>query len=115
MAMVWIITVGFMESCRLVWTFEVLQEAEGARCMGLRSPPCAYSAADATNYVFSLAGPRGVTINAIALSNAATRGGAGGFAQDSINYDFVTMAPVYSPYLRHLRLAPASAGFPNNS
>ena len=25
------------------------------------------------------------------------------------------VAPVYSPYLRHLRLAPASAGFPNNS
>jgi hypothetical protein len=122
LAMVLII-VGFTEFGRLAWTFEVLQEAasEGARCMGLRASSCAasgvYSSANTTGYVVSLATARGVAITAatIALNNAANCGGASGFSQVSISYDFISAAPNLLTSLVHGFTVPASACFPNNS
>lgn len=117
------IVVGVVEYGRLVWTSEVLQEAaaEGARCMGLRAASCAssgaYSASNTTNYVVSLATSRGVAItNAnVALSNAAVCGGASGFSQVSISYDFTTVAPALLTNLAGGFIVPASACFPNSS
>jgi TadE-like protein len=116
-----LIVVGFVEFGRLVWTFEVLQEvaAEGARCMGLGANSCAaagvYSAANTTTYVVNLATSRGVTITsaAITLNNAATCGGANGFSQVSISYDFTTAAPALLTTLVNGFTVPASACFPN--
>ena len=121
LAMVLII-VGFIEFGRLVWSFEVLQEVaiEGARCMGLGASSCAsagaYSSANTTTYVVNLATSRGVTITSgmVSLSNTATCGGASGFSQVSINYDFVTVAPVLLTSLVNGFTVPASACFPNN-
>jgi Flp pilus assembly protein TadG len=115
--------VGFAEFGRLVWTSEVLQEAasEGARCMGLRASSCAsagvYNAANTTTYVVSLATSRGVVINAgmVSLTSAATCGGASGFSQVSISYDFTTVAPALVTSLVHGFTVPASACFPNSS
>jgi hypothetical protein len=117
------IVVGFVEFGRLVWTFEVLQEAasEGARCMGLGASSCAsagaYSSANTTNYVVSVATARGVAIKAaaIALNNAAVCGGASGFSQVSISYDFTTVAPALLASLVDGFTVPASACFPNHS
>jgi Flp pilus assembly protein TadG len=122
LAMVMIV-VGVVEFGRLVWTFEVLQEAaaEGARCMGLRASACAssgaYNAANTTNQIVSLASSRGVTITAsmITLSSSMTCGGAAGFSQVSINYGFTTVAPaLLTPLVRGFAVA-ASACFPNSS
>lgn len=118
-----LIVVGFVEFGRLVWTFEVLQDVavEGARCMGLGANSCAaagvYSSANTTTYVMSLATSRGVTITAatIALNNTATCGGATGFSQVSINYDFTTAAPALLTSLVHGFTVPASACYPNHS
>jgi len=115
--------VGFTEFGRLVWTFEVLQEAasEGARCMGLRATSCAasgaYNPASTTNYVVSLATSRGVAITSamVALTPAAVCGGAGGFSQVSITYEFTTVTPqLLTPLVNGLSV-PASACFPNSS
>jgi hypothetical protein len=122
LAMVMII-VGIAEFGRLVWTFEVLQEAasEGARCMGLRASSCAaagaYSSVSTTNYIVSLATSRGVVINGatITLNNVATCGGAGGFSEVSISYDFTTVAPALLTSLAGGFTVPASACFPNSS
>jgi hypothetical protein len=122
LAMVMII-VGIAEFGRLVWTFEVLQEAasEGARCMGLRASSCAtagaYSSVSTTNYIVSLATSRGVVIKGamVALNNAAICGGAGGFSEVSITYDFTTMAPALLTSLAGGFTVPASACFPNSS
>jgi TadE-like protein len=121
LAMVLII-VGFTEFGRLVWAFEALQvtASEGARCMGLASNACAasgaYSAANTTNHVVSLAASRGVVITAavVALDNAATCGGASGFSQVTINYQFVTVAPLLLTSLINGFTVPASACFPNS-
>jgi len=118
-----LIVVGFVEFGRLTWTFEVLQDvaSEGARCMGLRASSCAssgvYSSANTTSYVVSLATSRGVVIKAamISLSNTATCGGASGFSQVSISYDFTTVAPALLPSLVNGFTVPASACFPNHS
>jgi Flp pilus assembly protein TadG len=117
-----LMVVGFIEFGRLVWTFEVLQEvaAEGARCMGLGASSCAasgaYSAANTTGYVVSLATSRGVTIpmTTITLNNAATCGGATGFSQVSIRYDFASVAPGLLTSLVNGFTVPTSACFPNN-
>jgi Flp pilus assembly protein TadG len=118
-----LLIVGFVEFGRLAWTFEVLQESafEGARCMGLRSTSCAaggvYNATNTRNYVISVATARGVvlTAGAISLSNAASCGGVSGFSNVSINYDFITVAPLLIASLVHGYVVPASACFPNNS
>jgi hypothetical protein len=118
-----LIIIGFTEFGRLAWTFEVLQEAasEGARCMGLRASACAasgaYSAANTTGYVVSLAIARGVVINAtmVALNNGAICGGAGGFSQVAISYNFTSAAPSLLTSLVHGFTVPASACFPNNN
>ncbi len=118
-----LMVVGFVEFGRLTWTFEVLQDAasEGARCMGLRSSSCAaggvYSATNTSSYIVSLATSRGVTITsaAIALNNAATCGGAGGFSQVTITYAFTTAAPALLTSLANGFSVPATACFPNNS
>jgi len=118
-----LIVVGFVEFGRLVWTFEVLQEvaSEGARCMGLGANSCAsagvYSSANTKNYVVSLATSRGVVINAamILLNNVATCGGASGFSQISISYDFTTVAPALLTSLGSGFTVPVSACFPNHS
>jgi hypothetical protein len=122
LAMVLII-IGFIEFGRLVWSFEVLEEAaaEGARCMGLRAASCAsggaYNAADTTSYVVGLASSRGVVITpgVVSLSNTASCGGASGFSQVSISYDFVSVAPGLLASLVHGFVVPASACFPNSS
>jgi Flp pilus assembly protein TadG len=118
-----LIVVGFVEFGRLVWSFEVLQEvaAEGARCMGLGASSCAsagaYSSANTRTYVVNLASSRGVVITAaaVSLNNAAICGGAGGFSQVSINYDFTTVAPALVTSLANGFTVPASACFPNHS
>ena len=118
-----LIVVGFIEFGRLVWTFEVLQDvaSEGARCMGLGANACAaagvYSAANTTTYVVGLANSRGVVITAatVALNNAATCGGASGFSQVSITYDFTTAAPALLTSLAGGFTVPAAACFPNHT
>jgi hypothetical protein len=118
-----LIVVGFAEFGRLVWTSEVLQEAasEGARCMGLRASSCAaggaYSAANTTAYVVSKATAGGVVITpaTVSLSNATACGGAAGFSQVSINYNFTTVAPGLIAVLANGFTVSASACFPNNS
>jgi Flp pilus assembly protein TadG len=118
-----LIMVGFTEFGRLVWTFEVLQEAasEGARCMGLRANSCAasgaYSSANTTTYIVGLATSRGVTITSamVTLTPAAVCGGASGFSQVSISYDFTTVAPELLTSLVSGLTVPASACFPNSS
>jgi Flp pilus assembly protein TadG len=118
-----LMVVGFTEFGRLVWTFEVLQEAasEGARCMGLRASYCAasgtYSSANTTNYVVGLAISRGVTITSamVTLTPAAVCGGASGFSQVSIRYDFTTVAPELLTSLVNGLTVPASACYPNSS
>jgi len=118
-----LIVIGFVEFGRLAWTFEVLQDAaaEGARCMGLRATSCAaagaYSAGNTTNYVVGLATSRGVAITAatVGLNNAATCGGASGFSQVTITYNFTTVAPALLTSLVNGFTVPASACFPNNS
>jgi hypothetical protein len=117
------IVVGATEFGRLIWTSEVLQEAasEGARCMGLRAASCAssgaYSSSNTTNYVVSLATSRGVAITSamVSLSNTAACGGASGFSQVSISYDFTTVAPALLTSLVSGFVVPASACFPNSS
>ncbi|MGA3400717.1 MAG: TadE family protein [Acetobacteraceae bacterium] len=118
-----LIVVGFVEFGRLVWTFEVLQEvaSEGARCMGLGANSCAtggvYNSANTTNYLVNLATSRGVIIDAgmISLNNTAICGGASGFSQVSISYDFITVAPTLLTSLVNGFTVPASACFPNSS
>jgi hypothetical protein len=118
-----LIVVGFTEFGRLAWTFEVLQEvaSEGARCMGLGASSCAasgaYSAANTTSYVVSTATARGVVIQTamVSLNNAATCGGASGFSQVSISYNFITAAPALLTSLVNGFTVPASACFPNHS
>jgi len=117
------IVVGATEFGRLIWTSEVLQEAasEGARCMGLRAASCAssgaYSASGTTNYVVSVATSRGVVITSamVSLSNTAVCGGASGFSQVSISYDFTTVAPALLTSLAGGFVVPAAACFPNSS
>ena len=118
-----LIVVGFLEYGRLVWDFEVLQEAatEGARCMGLRAASCAsggtYSAGNTTKYVVGLASSRGVTIKTsmVALNNAAVCGGAGGFSMVTITDGFTTVAPALLASLASGFTVRASACFPNSS
>jgi hypothetical protein len=118
-----LIIIGFTEFGRLAWTLEVLQEAasEGARCMGLRASACAasgaYSSANTTSYVVSVATARGVAITpaTVTLNNVATCGGASGFSQVAISYDFTSAAPSLLTSLAHGFTVPASACFPNNS
>jgi Flp pilus assembly protein TadG len=118
-----LIVVGFAEFGRLIWTSEVLQEAasQGARCMGLRAASCAsagtYNSANTTAYVVSQATAGGVVINGatVTLSNTASCGGAGGFSQVSINYNFTTVAPGLIAVLAHGFTLSVSACFPNNS
>lgn len=122
MAMV-LIVVGFAEYARLVWTAEVLQEAasEGARCMGLRATSCAaagvYSAGNTTAYVVSVSTARGVVITPamVVLNAAAVCGGASGFSEVSISYNFTTVAPNLITALANGFTVPASACFPNTS
>jgi Flp pilus assembly protein TadG len=118
-----LIVVGFAEFGRLVWTSEVLQEAvsEAARCMGLRASACAaggaYSSANTTAYVVSQATAGGVVITpaTVSLSNAASCGGAAGFSQVSINYNFTTVAPALIAILANGFTVSVSACFPNNT
>jgi Flp pilus assembly protein TadG len=118
-----LMVVGFVEFGRLAWTFEVLQDvaSEGARCMGLGANSCAaagaYSASNTTGYIVSLATTRGVPITAaaVALNNAATCGGAGGFSEVTITYDFTTVAPTLLTSLVNGFSVPASACFPKHS
>jgi Flp pilus assembly protein TadG len=122
LAMVLII-VGFAEFGRLVWTTEVLQEAvsEGARCMGLRANACAaagvYSSASTNAFVVSRATAAGVVITpaTVSLSNVATCGGASGFSQVSINYNFATVAPALVAVLANGFTVSVAACFPNNT
>jgi hypothetical protein len=117
------IVIGSAEFGRLVWTSEVLQEAasEGARCMGLRANSCAaagvYSAGNTTSYVVGVATARGVTITAamVALNNAANCGGAAGFSQVLITYQFATVAPALLASLAGGLSLPRSACFPNSN
>jgi Flp pilus assembly protein TadG len=118
-----LIVVGFAEFGRLIWTSEVLQEAasQGARCMGLRANSCAsagaYSSANTTAYVVSQATAGGVVISGatVSLSNAASCGGASGFSQVSIKYNFTTVAPGLIAALANGFTLSVSACFPNNS
>jgi Flp pilus assembly protein TadG len=118
-----LIVVGFVEFGRLTWTFEVLRDvaAEGARCMGLGASSCeasgAYSAANTTSYIVSLATARGVAITTatVALNNAATCGGASGFSEVTITYKFTTVAPELLTSLVNGFTVPASACFPKHS
>lgn len=118
-----LIVVGFAEFGRLVWTTEVLQEAvsEGARCMGLRANSCAaagvYSSANTKAYVVSRATAAGVVITpaAVSLSNVASCGGATGFSQVSINYNFATVAPALVAVLADGFTVSVAACFPNNT
>ncbi|HLB97795.1 MAG TPA: TadE/TadG family type IV pilus assembly protein [Acetobacteraceae bacterium] len=118
-----LMVVGFVEFGRLTWTFEVLRDvaAEGARCMGLGASSCAasgaYSASNTTGYIVSLATARGVAITAaaVALNNAATCGGASGFSEVTITYNFTTVAPALLPSLVNGFTVPASACFPKHS
>jgi hypothetical protein len=118
-----LVVVGFAEFGRLVWTSEVLQEAasEGARCMGLRANSCAtggaYSAANTTAYVVSKATAGGVVIEpvTVALNNMAACGGAGGFSQVSIRYNFATVVPAVVAVLANGFTVSVSACFPNNT
>jgi Flp pilus assembly protein TadG len=117
-----LIVVGFVEFGRLAWSYEVLQDvaAEGARCMGLAANSCAssgaYNASSTKTYVVDLAASRGVTITAaaVSLNNAASCGGASGFSEVSISYDFTTVAPELLTALASGVTVPASACFPNN-
>lgn len=65
----------------------------------------------------SLAPARGVVIPAamVALSSAATCGGASGFSPVAISYDCTTVAPALLSALVNGFTVPASACFPNNS
>jgi Flp pilus assembly protein TadG len=118
-----LIVVGFAEFGRLIWTSEVLQEAvsDGARCMGLRASSCAaagvYSSANTTAYVVSEATAGGVAITpaTVSLSNVASCGGAAGFSQVTITYNFITAAPGLVAVLANGFTVSASACFPNNS
>ena len=118
-----LIIIGFAEFGRLIWTSEVLQEAVsvGARCMGLRAAPCAaggaYSSANTTAYVVNQATAAGVVIpsSTVTLSNTAACGGAAGFSQVSINYNFLTVAPTLVAVLANGFTVSVSACFPNNS
>lgn len=118
-----LMVVGFIEFGRLAWTFEVMQDAasEGARCMGLAANSCAsggaYNAANTTTYVVNLATARGVAIAAAAVTqnHVAICGGAGGFSQVSIAYQFATVAPALLAPLVNGFTVSASACFPNNS
>jgi hypothetical protein len=118
-----LIVIGFAEFGRLVWTSEVLQEAvsEGARCMGLRASSCAaggvYSSANTRAYVVSQATAGGVVITpaTVALNNVAACGGAAGFSQVSINYNFMTVAPGLVAVLASGFTVSVSACFPNNT
>ena len=118
-----LIVVGFGEFGRLVWTFEVLQEAAaaGVRCMGLRAASCAasgaYSSANTNAYVVSLASAGGVTITpaTISLNGAASCGGASGFSQVSIAYSFTTVAPNLISALANGFTVSVSACYPNSS
>jgi Flp pilus assembly protein TadG len=122
LAMVMIV-IGFAEFGRLVWTSEVLQEAvsDGARCMGLRASSCAaggvYSSANTTAYVVSQATAAGVVITpaTVSLSNVAACGGAAGFSQVSITYNFTTVAPGLIAVLANGFTVSVSACFPNNT
>ncbi len=117
-----LIVVGFVEFGRLVWTFEALQEAAtgGARCMGLVANSCAaagvYSAANTRTYIVNLTTARGVVITpaTITLNNAATCGGAAGFSQVTITYNFTSVAPALLTSLVNGVTVPASACFPNS-
>jgi hypothetical protein len=114
--------VGFAEFGRLVWVYEVLQEAaaEGARCMGLRANACAssgvYNSDKTKSYVVTVAKSHGVTIatSMVALSNVATCGGANGFSRISISYAFTAVAPRLLTSLENGLTMAASACFPNN-
>jgi Flp pilus assembly protein TadG len=118
-----LMVVGFAEFGRLIWTSEVLQEAasEGARCMGLRSSSCAaagvYSSANTKAYVVSQATAWGVVITpaTVLLNNVAACGGAAGFSQVSINYNFATVAPALIAVLANGFTVSVSACFPNNT
>lgn len=118
-----LIVVGFAEFGRLIWISEVLQEAasEGARCMGLRASSCAaagaYSSANTTAYVVSKATAGGVVIPpaTVSLSNAAACGGASGFSQVTIRYNFTTVAPALIAVLAEGFIVSVSACFPNNA
>ena len=118
-----LVVVGFAEFGRLVWISEVLQEAavEGARCMGLRASSCAsggaYSAANTTTYVINQATAGGVAITraTVSLNGAASCGGATGFSQVSINYNFLTVAPALVAVLANGFTVSVSACFPNNA
>jgi Flp pilus assembly protein TadG len=118
-----LIVVGFAEFGRLVWTSEVLQEAasEGARCMGLRASSCAaggaYSRAGTQGYVVSQATAGGVVITAATVTpnNSASCGGAAGFSQVTINYNFTTVAPALIAALANGFIVSVTACFPNNS
>ncbi len=117
------IVVGLLEYGRLVWNFQVLQEAatEGARCMGLRAASCAsggsYSAGNTRNYVVNLASSRGVTITTamVTLNNTATCGGAAGFSTVTISDSFTTVAPALLKSLASGLTVHATACFPNSS
>jgi hypothetical protein len=49
------------------------------------------------------------------LSNTATCGGASGFSQVTITYNFTTLAPALLTSLVNGFSVPATACFPNNS
>jgi hypothetical protein len=89
--------------------------------MGLRAGSCAsggvYNAANTTAYVVSQATAGGVVITpaTVALSNTATCGGAAGFSQVSIKYNFTSVAPALITVLANGFTVSVSACFPNNS
>jgi hypothetical protein len=51
----------------------------------------------------------------VTLTNTAVWGGASGFSQVSINYNFTTVAPALLTSLAGGFAVPASACFPNSS
>ena len=117
-----LIVVGFVEFGRLVWTF---RGPAGSRRRGcalhgagrqFRASAGAYISARTTTYVVNLASSRGVVITAaaVSLNNAATCGGAAGFSQVSINYDFTTVAPALVTSLANGFTVPASGLLPES-
>ena len=113
---------GVTEFGWYMWTANALQQTaiQAARCMGVLASNCAsgsaYSSANTTSYVQSVATTYGITVPTagVVLSNAASCGGAGGFSSVTINYTFHTAVPNLITGLSSVAMT-QTACFPNQS
>lgn len=97
-----LLLVGSLEVSRLVWTRHALQDAaaNGARCVGLRSPPCVLDG------VANQAGARGfvqdkaagwivfIATEAVTVEEDAECNGLAGFARVKVHHDFYSVLNV---------------------